>query len=417
MNRLIGSLALLLCVCSAFSADRDTVKLEGKINRGWNITWERFFRAKTNLFYECLSSYERGKEQNHLPTAEEVKRQYPNPCGYATGMEDCAILGGVMLSAIVDMYEVKKDDSLKSRIHQVFEGVKLCATVHGVSGFVARGVCLEDGKSIYINSSRDQYTHAVHGLWRYYHSSLCNEETKAEIRLILSAIAERMIATVIPQNNYDTLRADGKPCGLGISSMWNVNPVGAARLPMMYAAAWNATGNEKYRGLCRKYIEPAIEHSERITESKFVPLWAILQMQCSLELLRDVEQDPRMKARIATLMETVSAIADRLVPRIEQELAKYDATMLYGDWRHPESWENRNGYMIPKVGVSRAVWRAIRETGELPLVPLMSNGKLSPEMARLLKESILNIDYEHCASCGVLFHIASYWKARLHGVL
>lgn len=116
-------------------------------------------------------------------------------------------------------------------------------------------------------------------------------------------------------------------------------------------------------------------------------------------------------------METVSAIADRLVPRIEQELAKYDATMLYGDWRHPESWENRNGYMIPKVGVSRAVWRAIRETGELPLVPLMSNGKLSPEMARLLKESILNIDYEHCASCGVLFHIASYWKARLHGVL
>ena len=124
MNRLILVLASSVCAISAYSADNDAVKLEAKINRGWDLAWSRFFRAKTNLFYECLSSYEGGKEQNHLPSADEVKRQYPNPCGYATGMEDCAILGGVMLSGIVDMYEVKKDDSLRKSIHQVFEGVK-----------------------------------------------------------------------------------------------------------------------------------------------------------------------------------------------------------------------------------------------------------------------------------------------------
>ena len=255
MNRLLLFLASSLCAFPAYSADNHAIRLETKANRGWEIAWSRFYRAKTNLFYECLSSYEPGKEQNHLPSAEEVKRQYPNPCGYATGMEDCAILGGVMLSGIVDMYEVKKDDALKKSIRQVFEGIKLCITVHGVPGFVARGVCLEDGRSIYINSSRDQYTHAVHGLWRYYRSPLCDETTKAEIRQLLSAIAERMIRTVTPENHYDTLRADGKPCGLGISSMWDVNAVGAARLPMMYAAAWDVTGDGKYHDLCRQRSE------------------------------------------------------------------------------------------------------------------------------------------------------------------
>jgi hypothetical protein len=90
---------------------------------------------------------------------------------------------------LVDQYQVTKNRSLSIRAQDVFEGLKACATAHGVPGFVARGVCAEDGRSIRITSSRDQVTHFVHGLWRYYHSPLCAEKTKAEIRALLSAVA------------------------------------------------------------------------------------------------------------------------------------------------------------------------------------------------------------------------------------
>jgi hypothetical protein len=81
--------------------------------------------------------------------------------------------------------------------------------MHGVKGFVARNVCPEDAKSTYINSSRDQVTHFVHGLWQYFHSPLPDEATKQQIRIILAGVAERMIAFVTPENDFDFCRADG----------------------------------------------------------------------------------------------------------------------------------------------------------------------------------------------------------------
>jgi hypothetical protein len=180
-------------------------------------------------FGDYLSSYEKGKEQAHLPTADEVKRQYPNPCGYSTGMEDGAILGGAMLSVLCDRFEVTKDESLRDKAASVFAGLNRCVTVHGVKGFVARNVCPEDAKSVYINSSRDQVTHFVHGLWQYFHSPLPDEATKQQIRVILADVAERMIEFVTPENDYDFCRADGTRCPLGICRMWKVQPHEAAR--------------------------------------------------------------------------------------------------------------------------------------------------------------------------------------------
>ena len=45
----------------------------------------------THLFYDYLTSYEAERELNHLPITVEANRQYPNDCGYGTGMEDCMI--------------------------------------------------------------------------------------------------------------------------------------------------------------------------------------------------------------------------------------------------------------------------------------------------------------------------------------
>src|SRR6478735_5550480 len=122
---------------------RSLPALEAKVNQAGEVAWDRFFIKDVQLFADYLSSYEKGKELAHLPTAEEVGRQFPNPCGYGTGMEDGMILGGAMLSIITDMHAVTGDEKLRDSIAKVFNGVRLCTTVHQVPGYVARNVCPE----------------------------------------------------------------------------------------------------------------------------------------------------------------------------------------------------------------------------------------------------------------------------------
>jgi hypothetical protein len=248
----------------------------------WEVSWKRFYRSDTQLFYDYLTSYEKGKELDHLPTADEVKRQYPNPYGYGTGMEDCMISAGVMLSLIVDRYHVTHQEFLVKDAFSVFRGIQRCATDHGIPGFLSRGICHEDLRSIYINSSRDQYTHAVHGLWIYYHSPLCNDSVKKEIGIILSSFADRMILNVKQENDFDFLRADGTRDPRGICRMWNVKGHEAARLPMIYAAAWDVTGKQEYYEQYRSYIKPAVEQSFLVEQK--TPTYALIQMQGSFEI-------------------------------------------------------------------------------------------------------------------------------------
>ena len=134
-----------------------------------------------------------------------------------------------------------------------------------------------------------------------------DEATKQLIRAILANVAERMIETVTPENDFDFLRADGTRCPLGICRMWNVQPHEAARLPMIYAAAWEVTKDERYRVQWRKYAPEAIAQSANPGESK--PAYALLQMQCSLELLHALEPDSALKAQINTHMLHVRDLA------------------------------------------------------------------------------------------------------------
>ena len=402
--------ALLLFVAACARADEVATNIE----QGWDVIWTRFYLPKVQTFGDYLSSYEKGKEQAHLPTAEEVKRQFPNPCGYSTGMEDGAILGGAMLSVLCDRFEVTKDESLREKAANVFAGLKRCVTVHGVQGFVARNVCPEDAKSTYINSSRDQVTHFVHGLWQYYHSPLPDEVTKQQIRVILADVAERMIETVTPENDFDFLRADGQRCPLGICRMWNVQSHEAARLPMIYAAAWDVTNNERYREHWRKYAIEAIAQSANPGENK--PAYALLQMQCSLEVLHALEPDPALKAQINQHMIHVRDLAAKRFTSVLSQLAKKspkEMRMLGPDWRTAPEWKNQKGYPNPQWGPFREIWHLSREAGESVLILLMVDSPtLTAEQHALLKKLFGSFNYTHNASCGIVYHLAAYWKAR-----
>ena len=332
--------------CPAAKEDSPAKSLAAGVDRAWRATWSRFYLPKTNLFYDYLSSYEPGRELAHLPTAAEVARQYPNECGYGTGMEDCMISAGVMLSLIVDRYAVTSDETLRERANAVFRGIHLCATVHGAPGFLARGVCVEDGKSIYANSSRDQYTHAVHGLWLYLHSPLCDPATKRTIGEVLSAIADRMTRNVTPENDYDSLRADGTRDTRGISRMWNVKGHEAARLPMIYAAAWDATGKQEYFDLYRKYLAPAVQQSFVVEE--WQPTYALLQMQASLELLKSLEREPALKKQMSEIMAMISQRCAARALCADGSASKLDLTMTCSDWRSGEGL-SLQGQVSPRL--------------------------------------------------------------------
>jgi hypothetical protein len=329
-------------------------------------------------------------------------------------MEDGMILGGAMLSAICDRFAVTGERGLRDQSDKVFRGMQRCATVHGVTGFVARNVCPEDQSSVYINSSRDQVTHFVHGLWRYYHSPLSDDHTRQQIRELLSAVADRMIRFVIPKNDYDFCRADGSRCPLGICRMWNVKPHEAARLPMIYAAAWDVTGEQRFRNQWRRYIAQAVEQSQESVEQH--PVYALLQMQCSLEVLHDLEPDQELKHGIAAIMHHLADLGRRNQARALRKITAMSddkLAMLGPDWRQSENWINQGGYANPQWGPYRSVWHLVREAGESALIPLMDPaGKISTDQQHQLASLLDRIDYDHNSSCGIVYHVAAYWKMQ-----
>lgn len=417
--RLCASIALLISPMLAQDMAGVTARQPNlAMDLAWEVTWSRFYLPNVQTFADYLSSYEPGREQAHLPTAEEVRRQYPNPCGYGSGMEDGAILGGAMLSTLCDRFAATREEALHARAADVFAGLRRCATVHGVRGFVARNVCPEDGRSVYINSSRDQVTHFVHGLWRYYHSPMANEAAKQEIRNLLSEVADRMIAYVTPENDYDFCRADGKRCPLGICRMWEVQAHEAARLPMIYAAAWDVKRDERYRTKWRQYVADAVEQSASPGQQK--PAYALLQMQISLEVLHALEPEAHLKAMILERMRNVRELGARRLAAVISKLAQKtpeEMRMVGPDWRQAAVWKDQKGYPNPQWGPYREIWHLTREAGESALVLLMVDAnQLTPEQKRALDDLPGRFDYLHNSSCGILYHLGFYWKGRAQGI-
>ena len=392
-------LILLVIVCTSPGMTVEPDAVRDKLNDAWKVTWDRFYREDTHLFYDYLSSYEPGKELAHLPTKDEVLAQNPNECGYGTGMEDGMISAGVMLSLVVDRFAVTSEDEMRDHAKKVYLGIRNCVTE---DGFVARAVCHEDLQCFYPNSSRDQYTHAVHGLWHYAKSPLCDEETRTEIGELLSRISDRMIRNVTPENNYDSLRADGSRDTRGISLMWNVNSHEWARLPMIYAATWDVTGDEKYRDLWRKYIREAIEKSKRVPTGEST--YALLQMQISLELLAELEPDERLKADMEEIQAEIADVGRQRLRSAHGRLSQLDLTAVCGDWRTTAG--------LSAKGTYRPVWYAIRECGEAALTQLVNGQSLEATQRELLYDSIKQIDFDRVSSNGIFFLQAAYWKDR-----
>ena len=396
-------------------------KLATQVDRAWAVAWRNFYSPQTKLFYDFIESREVGKTLDLLPTEDEVARLYPNECGYGTAMEDCAISGGVMLTALVDRFANTGDETLKAKARDVFEGLELLTTVSGSSGFVARGVSPKAPKSWYINSSRDQVTHLALAVWEYWRSPLSDDETKERAAKILFAIADRMTRNVVPENDFDFLCSDGTRCRRGICRMANVDDHEAARLPALYAVAWDVakrSGNDgkadEYWALWRRWAPETVAQSAHIRENvklqNSVATYALLQMQESLDVLWRLEPDAELKKTLAETTDFVAKLAAKRQNGALQTLKNRDLTQLAPSWREVGGL----------VGDYRNTWYAPRACGELALTQALDSANaasFNAESERVLREALETPDFDQISSCGVFHLIGAYEKARRRGFL
>ena len=250
--------------------------------------------------------------------------------GYGTGLEDCAINGGVALSGLVDKWLVTRDAATAADAAKIARGLLNLATAHPYKGFVARGLCVEDGTSICRLSSRDQVTHWMHGLFRYVAADgLAPDALKREIRAAFAAVAARMARTVTQANDWNFRQADGTPDPRGICKMREVQPHEAARLAMVYALAGKVTGDAHWTQLYRTHRAEALEGSCALGTCPdsvvryLMPDYTLIQMNTSLEAILAVETDEKYRAKAIGAMVTCARLARERAPRIAGADTRY----------------------------------------------------------------------------------------------
>jgi len=407
--------------------------LDAKMTEALTHVRDKLFCPVTNLTYDNISSLDPEHRFDHLPYPEEIARQFPNPAGWGTSMEDSMLNAGSLMEVLCLRYELEHDNDALAWAEKVLAGMELCATVHGVPGFVARSVSPRDGKSCYINSSRDQFTLCVYGAWRLWKTAAQRDpELKDRAASLLVSIARYCERVIVDEGHKDLRRIDGQP-GL-VSSVLDTEAHEIMRLPMFFAAAWAVTDDPHWFNLYRRYALPGLEINQHFDPAH---LWwdiEFVQMQLSLFLLADVEKDAALKNAYAELMNTS---ADMAVPYFDRELEtalsfKGDWSPLINCWRsqkfviRPDTLSGPNqsaihdGYpnMMPQFPPEyRQPFRLLQGCGNY-LVTLMLAPKYESFLGQAEKLSRVAVkpDYRRHASDGPINILHGYWLARGRGL-
>lgn len=385
-------------------------QLFDKAEEAWARSWEWHYHPATGLFYDYVASADHEQRLQYLPTPEEIARQYPNPRGWGTGMEDSSISGGLLLAMVCDRYAVTGEAHLREAARQLYEGLVLCATLSPSTGLILRSVSPLDRTSRYADSSRDQYTWHSYGLWRFSHSELASEAQRETIAQIMTAVCERLERNVRPgPTDYHLCREDGLP-GL-VDKMWEVDAHEVARLPMHYAIAGDLTGEQHWWEQAGRYAARAARESLQVPPQMRTP-YAFLQEQVSVEALYLLYADkPEEQAGWLAALEFV---AGRLagVPAQCRQYQPLDIAALDMDWRH---WE-----LVPVVDGVVPRWpegmrqedAAVRQPGEALLAQLMCpTWTATEEWTALLARSLGQIDCAASVTYSLFYPLAAYWRA------
>ena len=288
--------------------------------------WSAFFRKDTSLFYDYLT--ESGSGFSHLPNGDEIQRSTPNVCGWGTGMEDCMLNAGMMMDAVCSDRNNPQREMMSD---SVLDGIEHCLVSHGKPGFLARGISPFAPGLCYKNSSRDQYTLAVFGLFMYYKTfSSASPEKSERAGRLLDLIAAYCKRYVSAENGYQLPAFDDTPPL--VSGIWNSLPHEALRLPMFYAAA--ACFRAEWKNEAEKYLSEGLRITECIQHAE--ELWdiSLVQMQISLATLKRSGIFPELEERFERLLQRFAGVAERNLLICLRDAEKRPNWYVYNqDWR------------------------------------------------------------------------------------
>jgi len=387
------------------------------IEKALDHVFNKLYYEPTGLIYDVLTSYENDGNICDLPTPEEIALQIPNPCGWNTGMEDSMISAGQVLEAVINCYEKTKDSNMKLYAKKLLKGIKLCIEVSGVRGFLARSVSPVDGKSYYFNSSRDQYTHCVYGLLKYYNSDMCDNEEKVWISKALVDFAERAHADITTENNYAILRSDCKESLVCTMFGDDVDCHESLRLHMIYMAAYVVSCDEKWYNYYKDIRDWGIEKA--FLMNKRIEFTFLMQMQLSVRLLYDYESDDKYKLKYLELLEFVADKSDDTIIKYADSIDDYKESieMLMPKWRDLNCW-----YMYGKPFGDMPYYRpekpddcwdgykCLRQVAnEIAIQAICPNRSVSDYQLKAFEKVLKSIDFSKYASHTVCHFIEAYW--------
>ncbi len=294
-----------------------------KMNDAWQLLKTRLFCEETNVVYDSLSSDDPAHRFDHMPYPEEIARHVPNPAGWGTGMEDSMLNSGSVLEACILRARLEPEHRTESIdfARRMIAGMEACATVHGTRGFVARSISCRDGRSCYINSSRDQFTLDIYGLWRFFHCEFADAADRSRIAGLLADTAAYCERAVRPGNEDNLLRLDGKPAL--VSRMLDIEAHEAFRLPMFYLAAWDVTRNPHWHELYCRYAPRALEETLAMDRRKQWWNLQLVQMQISLALAAEADDDPGRLEKIREAMRVTAALSEEHFYREEVKMLNF----------------------------------------------------------------------------------------------
>ena len=344
------------------------------------------------------------------------------------------ISAGSMMSSVIDRWLVTGEETMVQYADKILKGINLCLSVPKNRGFLARSVSPFDNKSYYPNSSRDQYTHAVYALWYFLHNKIGNQEQNELCKKLLVDIASYAQKTVVEENYYTILNDNGKRGHVqimwanpipqdpvpGTQSYWPIEPHEVLRLPMIYAAAWNATGDDHWRNLMNQCMEVGIKHALKVPD--YLDGYCLLQMQLSHKLLYEVETNLSIKNQLVNLMHITAKQAGKGLNKTQKHLDSLNGIYNYccTNWRDSSfTYMDKklcDGvlYMMPNAStIKRDTNLGIRGLGEKMFIQFIApNFNTDEDLIKKFLSFCENFDYINHSMYGPIYHLMAYWALK-----
>lgn len=405
--------------------------LEQQIQTGWNFVMNRLYYPKTNMIYDYLTKETAEASAEDYPTPEEIAISSPNPCGWGTGMEDTTLNLSSMIDAMIARYSLTKEPEVHEQLQLLYKGLVKNGTA-AEPGFIARCICAWDGKSVYMDSSKDQYTNWVYAAHRLLRSECIHDEQKNVLKEILVNIAKKLERDLQSDYSGYLCRLDGKPGIVSNMDSEKLESHEILRMPMLYMAAYEASGNEYWY---QKYCERREEFLSRteatytvnrltsVAKGKWGYNYIYYQAQYSMRLLYDLEKDHSYRERYLRLLEISAQGAEEFVKKAyENKHTLQEKQEYFLPWRKIPAnyWGifHDKIYYVPNIWINKPVFKWLRNMAEAVIIQAVCPDYKIPEWEKEMFFSFIEeCDFANAKNYWPVLFCNAWWLAKEAGQL